>query len=538
MTERHVKRPVAVGAALALALGGSLLASPAMAESPAPTAGPGYEKQAKELLGSDEVQAVGRDGDGNIVVLKTKAEKESEELEAFSEEHSNVVVQEIDGSFDAYAATDVVGGAGYITAAGQPSGTVGLCSTAFTATAPDGGQAILTAGHCHVGEQDQTYLSLPSGDGAAGGSEIGLNGTGLLGEFGFSQFGMPEGEEFDLETGSIEALDIAVIEVREEGDFELLPEVTDWTTADQDDLAASTMPVNGVMDVTEDNIGDTATKSGRTTGVTSGAIDMVDGWANVSGEYVYGFGAFMTAAEGDSGGAVMIGDQAAGILSGGASVEGRDFAWAAELQNSLEQMPAGYEVNTVASSEPEPSETPSETPSATPSQTPSETPAETPSEEETVEPALNVDPQRISASDFVDEERGVSYYAEGLESGESVTFETHMNGELAKTTELTVDENGEAAAMVWGLDPESKDAYVGTYEVIVTSGETTLEGSFEVVADEDEANAGGSSEEENETGSDLPRTGAELTGLAAGGALLIVGAAAVAIAGRRFAAKK
>src|SRR5699024_12626070 len=70
--------------------------------------------------------------------------------------------------------------------------------------------------------------------------------------------------------------------------------------------------------------------------------------------------------------------------------------------------------------------------------------------------------------------------------------------------------------------------------------EEALTGSFSVVADED-GNGGGNGGDDDgnnddgngDGGSDLPRTGAELTGLAAGAGLLVVGGAAVVLTMRR-----
>src|SRR5699024_3856890 len=96
-------------------------------------------------------------------------------------------------------------------------------------------------------------------------------------------------------------------------------------------------------------------------------------------------------------------------------------------------------------------------------------------------------------------------------------------------------------------------AYLGKYDVEVTGANDTededaLTGSFEVVADED-GNGGGTGGDDDgssdgndddgngdgsgDGGSDLPRTGAELTGLAAGAGLLVLGRTAVVLATRR-----
>ncbi|MBR7502803.1 LPXTG cell wall anchor domain-containing protein, partial [Mycobacterium tuberculosis] len=83
---------------------------------------------------------------------------------------------------------------------------------------------------------------------------------------------------------------------------------------------------------------------------------------------------------------------------------------------------------------------------------------------------------------------------------------------------------------------------IGKYDVSVTGAndtddESPLTGSFKVVGD-DQGNGGGGSDDGKDGGnggggSDLPRTGAELTGLAAGAGLLLVGGAAVVLTMRR-----
>src|SRR5699024_9721269 len=117
------------------------------------------------------------------------------------------------------------------------------------------------------------------------------------------------------------------------------------------------------------------------------------------------------------------------------------------------------------------------------------------------------------------------------------------------TLEETANENGAAAFAIYGTSASDPSAYLGKYDVEVTGANDTededaLTGSFEVVADED-GNGGGTGGDDDgnaddgngdgsgDGGSDLPRTGAELTGLAAGAGLLVVGGTAVVLTMRR-----
>ena len=189
----------------------------------------------------------------------------------------------------------------------------------------------------------------------------------------------------------------------------------------------------------------------------------------------------------------------------------------------------------------------------------SETPA--PAERE-----ISIDPKQIAASDFVKEDQGVTITVQGFDEGEKVTLEVANGPEGVEGIELneTANENGAAAFSIYGTSAENPEAYLGKYDVQVsgandTEDESALTGAFEVVADEDgsgggsegndDGNAdggdadggnadGGSGDGSNDDGngdggSDLPRTGAEMTGLAAGAGLLLVGGTAIVLTMRR-----
>ncbi|SDS84140.1 LPXTG-motif cell wall anchor domain-containing protein [Brevibacterium siliguriense] len=168
-------------------------------------------------------------------------------------------------------------------------------------------------------------------------------------------------------------------------------------------------------------------------------------------------------------------------------------------------------------------------------------------EEAPAERKLTIEPKEIAASDFVKEDKGVQITAEGFDEGEKVSLEVVAGPENVEgiTLEETANADGVVGFSIYGTSASNPEAYLGKYDLEVTGANDTedeeaLTGSFQVVADED-GNGGGNDGDDNGNddgngdggGSDLPRTGAELTGLAAGAGLLLVGGAAVVLTMRR-----
>ncbi|HCG55837.1 MULTISPECIES: LPXTG cell wall anchor domain-containing protein [Brevibacterium] len=156
------------------------------------------------------------------------------------------------------------------------------------------------------------------------------------------------------------------------------------------------------------------------------------------------------------------------------------------------------------------------------------------------ERAISISPKEVAASDFVKKDKGVAITVKGFDEGENVSLEVVAGPENVEgiTLDETANEDGVAAFSIYGTNASDPSAYLGKYDVQVTGDNDTddekaLAGSFSVVADED-GNGGGSDDGDGgDGGSDLPRTGAELTGLAAGAGLLVVGGAAVVLTMRR-----
>lgn len=601
MRKRLLSRPAALAAAASLGMTGVLVTVPASATETAeeaPTSVKAMSKQVQEFDDVDGIQAYGTDGDGNVVVVTLPEEDldadSTEALEAFEGDHSNVEVIEIGAPVQAYAQNELVGGAGY--GAGTAEGAAGLCSVGFTAVSPEGNPAVITAGHCTNDDAlTQATRTRPSLDTAHSGQDSPqLMDPAKIGDFAFSQFGGPNHSTGG--DGVPNSTDIAVIDVTNPT-LELLPAVTDWSTAGDDDLAAGI--ATEITGVSAPVAGAPVSKSGRTTGLThDDDLDIADGYSRIglpdgSFRWVRGFGVNgLEAAPGDSGGAVFQGDKAIGVVSGGSPASGsqESFFWGTSLVHALE-FTDGYEVMVAEDdSEPTPDPTPSETPDPTPSddpsddpsQTPDPTPSDDPSDEPTEDPTspaptvdptapaptddptdeapvereLTIDPRRVTVTDFVNEDAGVNITATGYASGESVTLEVFPQNDSVNdfTLEGTADENGVVTFGVYGTNAGNADVYLGTYDVSVaaTAGDDDaanagseaagaayaagdadepLTGSFEVVSDE--GAAPGEDEDSDDNGSDLPRTGSELTGLGVGAGLLVVGAAAVYVTTRR-----
>jgi len=177
--------------------------------------------------------------------------------------------------------------------------------------------------------------------------------------------------------------------------------------------------------------------------------------------------------------------------------------------------------------------------------------------------ALTIEPDRIGASDFVDPERGVVLSVTGLEPGDDIDFAvtptSDQNVDPANLSAVAT-EDGIASTIVYGTTSVDPAAYIGDYSVEVSgideagaqAGSETaaadtaagsadaLTGTFTVTSDDDAKGGSDDDSKDDEAksgdsdGGRLPRTGGELSGLAAGAALLAVGGAAVAITRRRM----
>lgn len=297
-----------------------------------------------------EIVAFGVNAAGKDVVVVTEASVEDgAAVKAFTEAAGieGAAIVTVDDVPATFAEGDVVGGQGYLSVRAS-DGAAWACSIGFSAYAPDGSAALLSAGHCAFDDNDvklsATTLSVPGEEPAVGGTGALPDPLVLLGNFGYAEFG---NATVNPGAGSgIKATDISVIDIDNAAGWNPLPAVTDWTTAGAslDSLAASTIPVKAVGAATAGAV----SKSGRTTGFTTGAIDandILDGWALIEDRWVQGFSSNTVAGPGDSGGSVIQGTTAVGVISGGieASPGVEQWTWAASLTIALPKT-NGYEV--------------------------------------------------------------------------------------------------------------------------------------------------------------------------------------------------
>ncbi|WP_350269741.1 hypothetical protein AAFP32_14540 [Brevibacterium sp. CBA3109] len=149
------------------------------------------------------------------------------------------------------------------------------------------------------------------------------------------------------------------------------------------------------------------------------------------------------------------------------------------------------------------------------------------------EASFSVSPKTLEAADFANDKKGVTLAVEGCEPGAEVHFAVTPKGIQVTAYENTVkaDDEGKASVSVFGTSA-NVSAYVGSYTASATCGDDTMKESFTVTAGADGGGSDGHDNDGND-GSQLPRTGADLGGLASGAILLLVGGAAIAMTGRR-----
>ena len=153
-----------------------------------------------------------------------------------------------------------------------------------------------------------------------------------------------------------------------------------------------------------------------------------------------------------------------------------------------------------------------------------------------VDPKLSISPETISGEDFIDRDRGVQLMVNKCVPDADVHFEVWSEGKEEKLYEQTATANEEGAAgiHVYGLGDDPA-YYVGTYQVFANCMDVSRSGEFVVTGGEPGGGDGGDSGEAGGSGggSSMPRTGAELTGLAAGALLILGGGTAIVLARRK-----
>ncbi|MDK8346828.1 MAG: hypothetical protein QP780_08285 [Brevibacterium sp. UMB1308B] len=188
--------------------------------------------------------------------------------------------------------------------------------------------------------------------------------------------------------------------------------------------------------------------------------------------------------------------------------------------------------------------------------------------EEAAEYGLKVSPKELKPADFVNKDKGVQLTVTGLKPNEKFNYSvSKQDGGKVENLfkEVQANKDGVWSHTVYGIKGSNGlDGFLGTYKVTIKSEEGVLTNSFKVTntpGKKDEAKPGdkggdkdkgdgknkgeakggdnNSGKSNNAKGNDgkssntLPRTGMELSGLIAGGALLTVGAATVLVTRRR-----
>ncbi|WP_028245483.1 Ig-like domain-containing protein [Pseudoclavibacter soli] len=295
---------------------------------------------AGDTAGASALEGAGTDSAGRTVAFVDTADASSAQLlDAIDNRNASgadIQVLQLDGEISAYSANDLVGGAGI----GYKTSTGGYtCSTGFAAWSKTGAPAIITAGHClsDAAKGASVYRTDPKQEAAAGDTSGYWNPIDAIGTASFVQYGGPGNTTG--QNGAVDSLDIATVNITNQ---EVTPRalVTDWTTASSGDLSASATEVRSVASVDPSK---TVTRSGRTSGVTTGKVlqnsdgtYLTDGWIQVSGHYVRGFATTAVSDHGDSGGSVVQGNAAVGVLSGGGeTTDGVEISWVASLVDSI-----------------------------------------------------------------------------------------------------------------------------------------------------------------------------------------------------------
>ena len=264
----------------------------------------------------------------------------------FASSYANVTVKGSAGAGTPLA-EEVFGGQGYYGDAGD--GMYASCSIGFNGWDPQGNPAVITAGHCTGDGSVSTTLLAPDVEGEAPTTELGTFGTSVFGGPGNIPASFPTNDPKNPDPATI-GTDVAVIDSINES-LDLLPEVTQWNSAG---LSETTTRITGTGTAVP---GLPVCRSGLTTGWKCGTIVhheaiffLVAGHNNGTDpkdvRAVVGFMSDLEAAPGDSGGPVISGSTALGVVSAGFDTDsdGRiDTVGAADLTDALRYAP-GYSI--------------------------------------------------------------------------------------------------------------------------------------------------------------------------------------------------
>ncbi|KAB1661652.1 trypsin-like serine protease [Pseudoclavibacter sp. CFCC 13796] len=343
----------AIGVPVALAVIGGMTITPANAEPAHGTAATAQAliaqvQAAGDSAGSSALMGAATDSFGRTVAFVNDSDSDAGALRSSIDGRNaagaDIQLVSLSGELHSAAASTLVGGAGTGITLADGSGYV--CSVGFPAWSKAGKPAFISAGHCYASDHNaEVWQTKPSSDTASGTGQGYYDPVEKIGTVGFTQFGGPgDTKGADGDTSSI---DISAVDVTNTA-LTPRPLVTDWTTAAGEDLSASATPVKsvGAIDPSQP-----VKRSGRTTGMTAGDVTktadgayITDGWMLVDDHFVRGFGITAKADHGDSGGPIVQGDRAVGVVSAiGTLWDGTPLTWGASLVDSLPST-GGYTV--------------------------------------------------------------------------------------------------------------------------------------------------------------------------------------------------
>ncbi|MBD8042479.1 trypsin-like serine protease [Arthrobacter sp. Sa2BUA2] len=300
-------------------------------------------------VGVDGLQSISLDSDGFTINVEnpeapvTASARTLQDSAApatpkeFADDYTNVQAVKSNGG-PGVPLENVYGGQGYVS--GNGSQLAGSCSIGFNGWNPAGEPAVITAGHCTGdGSLKDTYLAPTDGTNVV---------TTELGTFGTSVFGGPGNTPSSVENPNV-GTDVAVIDGINT-DLDLLAEVTGWAAGG---LSETTTRITGVGSAVA---GLPVCRSGLTTGWECGTVDklavfFVGGHKMATDpndvRAVLGFESTLKAKGGDSGGPVIAGNTALGLVSGGMGQTDKDGFYntvgAADLTSAL-SVTGGYTV--------------------------------------------------------------------------------------------------------------------------------------------------------------------------------------------------
>ncbi|TPV52460.1 peptidase [Pseudarthrobacter phenanthrenivorans] len=281
--------------------------------------------------GADNAAEAGKDAGGTPSTTPGAAAPGKISPAEFVARFANV---ELDGGAPLGPEADVPGGVGYIADTGW------VCSTGFSAFDPAGLPSVLTAGHC-------------TSDGTAETAELEFqfDRTGLLGRFGFSQFGGPGNspvveDPLDPDNLGNVGTDVAVVESLR-ADLDPIPAASTWGDPSEPE------PDVKIIGTADPVAGMEVCRSGRSSFWSCGTIAGVGIIVVPGPNYAQdsrdlrafrGFASYdVQSSGGDSGGPWVSGNYAVGTHAAGETAGSANVAIGATLKDGLAVLP-GYEL--------------------------------------------------------------------------------------------------------------------------------------------------------------------------------------------------